>query len=441
MTLLTLPYGGQYRYIREGMGRRRRAQERPGREIYRWSQGDLDCVNKIAHPENLLLVYDLLAASGGAAPGRDGFSYRDLTRSMVADAFRKVSDAVLEYRYVPPPPRLKQVPKRPRGYRRLSLSNIIHRVLDKAAALAIDSACESLLPDTVHGFRPGRSLWTLLPHLNQLVHSGHRYISSVDVRDAFPTTPIAGALAGLARAIDDTDVLSFAEMLMRGHRGALCDRGLAQGAPTSVPAFNAAMFIALDEPLSAVANAAFLRYADNLIVVSRTASDGLQALGLTRRRLSDIGMTLKSNTDDICDLQQTETEILGIRARYEDTALRLAVGETAWDDLACSIRDCHRLENPTRTARETALGWTSAYGPAIEIASEPDAISRIRTMLAIHGFLEGPSSQLLQAAMCAARRRWSDLAASTTVHHPDASTDVYSAWCSATGTPPAPDTG
>ena len=354
----------RYVLARDGRSRyRRRRRQPPSRETpYVWESAHTDPIAKIVDPENLLAVFEIVARCGGPAAGPDGISPADVTVSEIAAALRQVSRAVLNGEYRPGRPRRVNIPKQLGGFRSLDVFNLLDRVVAKAAFLAIERVCNADLPDNIHGFRRGRSPWSMFAELERLVvQQDWSFVGEVDVANAFPTTPINLAIEGLARSIPNSELLVFVELLVRGHEGPARQRGLAQGCPISNLAFNAAMTMIFTNPIGDSEKVHRLQYADNHVFVSKTAAEGDRAVMLAEQALHRAGMGLKPHVG-LVDLEEpgAQLEIMGVRISRGTTGLRFAVGETAWNGLAYDLREASGRENPPELARQMVLGWERA---------------------------------------------------------------------------------
>jgi RNA-directed DNA polymerase len=110
----------------------------------------------------LLLVFDKLRAEGGEAPGIDGLSYRDFSRSEIAAALRVVAQQLQQRHYRPRPTRQVRIAKCNGGFRKLRLMTVIDRIIAKVVQLAIMPTLDPVFLPGVFGFRPGRSIQRML---------------------------------------------------------------------------------------------------------------------------------------------------------------------------------------------------------------------------------------------------------------------------------------
>jgi len=388
----------------------RQAQRRSGL-ICRLSPTDPDPVARIIDPENLLKVFDLLAATGGSGAGPDGITYSDVNRTEIASALREASRLIRIGQYRPPPEREIRLAKRSGGYRVLKLGTIVHRIICKAAQLAIEGPLDAVLLPCVHGFRPKRSVLTLLADLERIAVTEDRWvIATDDIADAFPSIPIMLAVSSLARVISSQPLVGLLELLIRGHDGQSHETGLAQGCPLSPLAMNISLNFVLDSPyVGHSTNPPYWRYADNICVLAKTVAEGQEALLCARRLLQRCGPQLKGTDGPPVDLRVpgSSAKLLGLQIQRGTGELNLTVALETWDDLNTKLAEAYEYENPTRKAWEAVHGWVDARGLAFD--GVENATKRIRRMLADVGIQECPSDVELGDWLRTSRDRWNSV--------------------------------
>jgi len=110
-------------------------------------------VRAIGAIDNLALVFDIMKRENGPAPGPDGISYPHLGRRELFDVLRPVSKAIMEGTYRPVPARQVKIPKSGnRGFRTLTLRNLVDRIVAKALNEALVPFWEKVFLDGSHGF-------------------------------------------------------------------------------------------------------------------------------------------------------------------------------------------------------------------------------------------------------------------------------------------------
>ena len=118
-------------------------------------KGSLPTVDQIAHPENLMQVFQELKVNAGQAPGIDHVTYSDLSLPEVGSCMRGLSNVVLTGLYRPAPSLLVQIPKTSgKGHRTLALRAILDRVVSAALNKAMTPFWDKMFLPGI--FRPRR---------------------------------------------------------------------------------------------------------------------------------------------------------------------------------------------------------------------------------------------------------------------------------------------
>jgi retron-type reverse transcriptase len=346
-----------------------------------------------------------MKAAGGPAPGHDGVSYDDLSRSEVCEAMRELSKSLLLGTYVPQPARSVKIPKQAGGHRELALSDITHRVVGTALKEALTPLWETIFLPASYGFRPGRSTWTLLADLKHAVETQNRWVIAVDdVKQAFDNVSIGDALADHRRHLTAPEVLQLIEIVLRG--GENRQVGIAQGCPYSPTTLNLRLHYALDTSISRyLTNPPLYRYADNLAFACSSASEGKQALNQAGQLLQPAGLTLK-HSDQPVDLRSGgEIQLLGSTLSHRDGELALELGQSAWTSLKQDLLEAHNRTDPVKHAQNVVNGWISAFGPAFKTCRS-DLTNQILSSAAECGFRELGNPALLIQQMEMAWDHW-----------------------------------
>jgi retron-type reverse transcriptase len=356
-------------------------------------------VKQILDRDNFFDCYRELSRTGGEAPGPDGITYTDLSPHEVGQIMGKLSQVMLDGTYRPQPPRPVDIPKAGGGTRTLHLGNLLDRVLGKVLANALEPFWEQVFLPCSWGFRPGRSAWKMLAHLETLmVASGRRVLVVDDIKTAFDTVPLEETIQCHERLFETINkrkdfnneerarLLALVNNLLRGAFSNR-QRGIAQGGPYSPMALNALLHTYLDVPISKdVRQTPFwFRYADNLVYLAQDASEGRQILELVRQRLKPLGLVLKDEDGGVVDLAEGgAAQLLGFELRLDGNRLQYDLGRKAWIQLNQHLVEAHEHQDPYLAARQTLMGWINAYGPTFE-SGDPEEVLRIA---ANHGFRE-----------------------------------------------------
>lgn len=356
------------------------------------SSGDRITLNKILDGNNLLATFDRLRHEKGQAPGTDGISYGDLTRSEIAAALRQVAKHIHNGTYRPQPLRTCLIPKQHGGHRELRLLAVVDRIVAAAVEQDLAPLCEAEYLDNNFGFRRGRSVLGLLARLEAMIRRhGLHYMVELDIRDAFPSTSIAAAVAECRALPIDAPVLDLIHKSINPVSEVSGPSGLPQGNPLSPQIFNLRLTRLLDRPFAAGSgDALLLRYADNLVLAAGDISHVRSAQRRVAELLAAGDYQLKTPAADPGDVRDPEDrmKILGYGVRYAQDQLTLHHGPESWQRLTDLFKEAHQAPHPGTTAQASVLGWLLDQGPTVEGAQRQAWISQVRRLAAEQGFRE-----------------------------------------------------
>ena len=395
------------------MGRRRSSQA-SRRDIRKTPKPatSLD-VAAIADVNNLAVVYDLMRRENGQAPGPDGMRFPHVGRRELYGILRRASQALLKETYRPGPAREVKIPKAGnRGFRTLTLRNVIDRVIAKAVTEAMVPHLEKIFLDGSHGFRPVRSNWTLLAHLEKAVVEQDRWVLvSDDVRSAFPSVNIDLAVADYSLLLGDTALLALVESILRGghtHR----KFGLDQGCPYMPAALNLHLHHAYDVHahglgIDQAVPLPWFRYADNLVAACRDISEGQTVLAGMAGRLASVGLALKGENDSRpVDLRQGRSvQLLGFTLFRWQRRLGIKLGDGAFGNLKRNLLNAHQAKRPADAASAAIEGWINSYGPAFR-SRQTRTVEHILHLARTFGFRETASEDYYLSLCTGAYQRW-----------------------------------
>jgi len=391
-------------------------------------------LNQVADRDLLYECYQELRLEGGPAPGPDRVTYAALSNSEVGELLGQLSGDLLKGNYRPSRTRTVKIPKPGKSdHRTLHLSNILDRVVAKALNKKLTPIWERIFLPCSFGFRPNHILernskrhdtWTMLAELQAQMQFHDRWVVAVeDLKSAFDNVPIKHTLechrklfaaiklnaksksAKSGWAKETERLMKLISVVLRGGDNTR-QRGIDQGNNYSPTALNALLHYWLDVPLTARMNhPLWFRYADNLVYVANSVSEGKHLLGRIGRLIKPLGIIVKGE-DGVTDLRSGgEVQLLGFTISQVKEQIRFGLGNHAVANLAERLSKAHDHEDPPKAARQSLLGWISSCGPAFE-----NGVSQIPMLLnlaAERGFRELASPDVIRERWERAWDRWS----------------------------------
>ena len=322
-------------------------------------------IDKVIDPKNLFLSARKVLGKAGAA-GVDHQTVEDfsaqswpelqrLHQELRADSYRP---ALVRRAWIPKPGSSE---KRPLG---------IPTVRDRVVQTALVHVIEPILDNTFHeqsyGFRHGRGCHQALRRVEALLNAGHVYVVDADLKSYFDTIPKDRLLASVRQHISDSRVLRLIKMyldrgILEGLREWTPETGVPQGAVLS-PVLSNLYLNPLDHQMAALGHA-MVRYADDFVILCRTAEEAQTALADVQRWVNEAGLTLHPTKTRIVDARKQSFAFLGYTFRGKLRFIR--------DKSHAKIRDRLRkltprksgdsLEFIIRRLNRTLAGWFNYF--------------------------------------------------------------------------------
>lgn len=261
----------------------------------------------------LRAAYEQVRANHGAA-GVDGVSVEEFGERLEENLLQLIAE-LRRRTYRPLPVRRVLIPKPDGGQRPLGIPAVRDRVVQQAVLGVLEPIFEADFSPHSHGFRPGRSCFSALRELYGQVGAGHLYIVDVDIEKFFDTIAHEPLIDAVAEKVADGSVLRlirlFVEALIQdGYRLMRPKAGTAQGGVIS-PLLANICLAKLDRALEAE-GVAFVRYADDVRLMSRTPAGAQKALRRTEEVLSELKLRLNPKKTRLVSIQQG-VDFLGYR--------------------------------------------------------------------------------------------------------------------------------
>ena len=271
--------------------------------------------DKVFAPRNLAAAYAQVARNQGAA-GVDHVTVKHFGERR-DDELPKLSQQLQDGCYRPQAVRRVHIPKVGTNETRpLGIPTVRDRVVQAAVVNVIEPIFEREFAEHSYGFRPGRGCKDALRRVDALLRAGYVYVVDADLKSYFDTIPHDRLMTRLKERIADGPVLSLiASFLTAGILDGLSlwtpEAGAPQGAVLS-PLLSNIYLNPLDH---SVAQAGFemVRYADDFVILCRTADEAQRALEFVQRWTAENGLVLHPTKTKIVDERTDGFDFLGYR--------------------------------------------------------------------------------------------------------------------------------
>ena len=265
--------------------------------------------------------------------------------------------------YQPRPVRRTEIPKPgSRETRPLGIPTIRDRVVQTALRDVIEPIFERDFAEHSYGFRPGRGCKDALRRVDALLKAGYVYVVDADLKSYFDTIPHDRLLQLIGEKISDSRVLALIESFLKqrvmdGLREWTPEEGSPQGAVIS-PLLSNIYLDPLDHLLAA-AGFAMVRYADDFVILCRTAENADTALALVQAWTAEAGLTLHPEKTHVAHAATDGFEFLGYHFKGGErfprakslkklkATIREKTHRKQRHGIACTIQDVNK----------TLVGW------------------------------------------------------------------------------------
>jgi RNA-directed DNA polymerase len=243
-----------------------------------------------------LLVWDawLKVKENGGAAGVDGVTIGQFEVNL-KDNLYKLWSRMSSGSYFPGPVRAVEIPKKG-GTRTLGIPNVVDRVAQTVAVMALETDVEKVFHDDSYGYRPGRSPLDAVTVCRQRCFKGD-WVVDLDVKSFFDTVPWDLMLKAVARHTDQKWVLLYVERWLKASMlmpdGSLIHRvkGTPQGGPISPLLANLFLHYGFDAWMARVyPTVTFERFADDMVIHCVSERQARYLRDAVARRLADVGL-------------------------------------------------------------------------------------------------------------------------------------------------------
>jgi RNA-directed DNA polymerase len=249
-----------------------------------------------AVPKQLVWEAWLKVKSNGGAAGADGVTIERFEEK-AKDHLYKLWNRMSSGSYMPGPVRAVEIPKKG-GTRILGIPNVIDRVAQTVAVLALEPELEKVFHDDSYGYRPGRSPVHAVTVCRERCWK-RDWIVDLDVKAFFDTMPWELTHKAVAHHTKEKWILLYVERWLKAPMlmpdGTLTHRrtGTPQGGPISPLIANLFLHYGLDMWMTRnFPGVPFERFADDMVIHCVSEGQARRVRDAIGHRLAEIGLHL-----------------------------------------------------------------------------------------------------------------------------------------------------
>lgn len=250
-------------------------------------------IDKVYRPATLLAAWRKVAANAGVA-GVDRQSVEQFAAK--AEPYLGELEAALKAGTYQPLAVLRvEISKGPGKTRPLGIPAVKDRIVQTALKLVIEPIFEREFLDTSYGFRPGRGCKDALREVDWLLKEGYTHVVDADLQSYFDTIPHAPLMARVGERVSDGRLLELIEAflhqdIVKGVQRWTPTGGTPQGAVISPLLAN--LYLHSLDGLMRESGYRMVRYADDFVVLCKTAEEAQAGLAKVRAWVETNGLTL-----------------------------------------------------------------------------------------------------------------------------------------------------
>ena len=305
-------------------------------------------IDKVYRKETLKAAWHKVKDNGGAA-GVDGQSVERF--GMRVELYlEELERALRTQEYRPQPIRRVEIPKGGGKMRPLGIPVVKDRIVQTALKLVIEPIFEREFEESSYGFRPGRGCKEALREVDELIKEGYTWVMDADFDSYFDSIPYEPLMGEVSERISDGAVLELIRAfvnqdIIEGMKRWTPVGGTPQGAVIS-PLLANIYLHPLDRHMREKGYR-MVRYADDFVVLCRTAEQAQAALKEVKSWVEQNGLRLNADKTHVGDCRQAGQgfEFLGYRFEAGRRSVR--------DKSLKALRE--RIRSKTRRTRGNSL--------------------------------------------------------------------------------------
>jgi RNA-directed DNA polymerase len=346
-----------------------------------WSALGANLMQRVLTRKNLQQAWEQVKANHGAA-GVDGVTIEEFPGFVRSQQWARVKVELEAGTYEPQPVRRVYIPKDGDGKRPLGIPVVLDRVIEQALAQVLEPLFDPEFSDHSYGFRKLRGAHDAVRQAREYRRQGYTIAVDMDLAKFFDSVNFDILMQRVARKVHDPLVLKLIWRYLRAGvmengQWSPSEKGVPQGGPLS-PLLANIVLHDLDMELERRGHK-FVRYADDFLVLVRSAPAGYRVMASLKRFLErELRLTVNLEKSKVAPLEQCR--FLGFTFRRT----RIVWSEKSIERFRRRIKELtgrswgvsmeYRLEKLSEYIR----GWTAYFALSEWYSPVPDLDEWIR---------------------------------------------------------------
>jgi RNA-directed DNA polymerase len=262
-------------------------------------------IDKVYRQQTLQAAWHKVKGNAGAA-GVDGQSVKQF--GFRAEIYlAELEQTLRSDEYRPEPIRRVEIAKAGGKKRPLGIPAVKDRIVQTALKLVIEPIFEREFEDCSYGFRPQRGCKDALREVDELIKQGYTHVVDADLESYFDTIPHTALMRQIEQRISDGRVLELiglflSQDIIQGMKRWTPTGGTPQGAVIS-PLLANIYLHPMDRQVKQQGYR-MVRYADDFVVLCRTAEQAQAALIEVKSWVEQNGLRLNADKTHVGDCRQ-----------------------------------------------------------------------------------------------------------------------------------------